>query len=84
METVAVYPGSFDPITNGHLDIIRRAAVVFETVVVGARYARTEEARRAAPAIAARFDSIRLALRNRRGRFASLRAAVSLRSLRRA
>ncbi|MFL5777721.1 MAG: pantetheine-phosphate adenylyltransferase [Chloroflexota bacterium] len=32
---VAVYPGSFDPITNGHLDIIRRAAGVFEQVVVG-------------------------------------------------
>ncbi len=35
MNTIAVYPGSFDPITNGHLDIIRRAASVFETVVVG-------------------------------------------------
>jgi pantetheine-phosphate adenylyltransferase len=33
--TVAVYPGSFDPITNGHLDVIRRAAAVFERVVVG-------------------------------------------------
>jgi pantetheine-phosphate adenylyltransferase len=33
--TVAVYPGSFDPITNGHLDIVDRAARVFERVVVG-------------------------------------------------
>ena len=32
--SVAVYPGSFDPITNGHLDIVERAAAVFETVVV--------------------------------------------------
>jgi pantetheine-phosphate adenylyltransferase len=32
--SVAVYPGSFDPITNGHLDIVERAASVFETVVV--------------------------------------------------
>ena len=32
--TVAVYPGSFDPITNGHLDVIRRARGVFETLVV--------------------------------------------------
>jgi pantetheine-phosphate adenylyltransferase len=32
--TVAVYPGSFDPVTNGHLDIIRRAAAVFDGVVV--------------------------------------------------
>ena len=33
--TVAVYPGSFDPITNGHLDILARAAAVFDRVVVG-------------------------------------------------
>lgn len=33
--SVAVYPGSFDPITNGHLDIIRRASAVFERLVVG-------------------------------------------------
>ena len=32
---VAVYPGSFDPITNGHLDIVERAANVFERVIVG-------------------------------------------------
>jgi pantetheine-phosphate adenylyltransferase len=32
--SVAVYPGSFDPITNGHLDIVERAAAVFDTVIV--------------------------------------------------
>lgn len=32
---VAVYPGSFDPVTNGHLDIIRRAAKLYDRVVVG-------------------------------------------------
>ena len=32
---IAVYPGSFDPITNGHLDIIRRAAKVYDKVVIG-------------------------------------------------
>ena len=32
--SLAVYPGSFDPITNGHLDIVERAAAVFDTVVV--------------------------------------------------
>jgi pantetheine-phosphate adenylyltransferase len=31
---VAVYPGSFDPVTNGHLDIVRRALSVFDRVVV--------------------------------------------------
>jgi pantetheine-phosphate adenylyltransferase len=34
MNKVAVYPGSFDPVTNGHLDIIERAAKTFEKVVV--------------------------------------------------
>ena len=34
MKTIAVYPGSFDPITNGHLDIIHRAATMFDRVVV--------------------------------------------------
>lgn len=32
---VALYPGSFDPVTNGHLDIIRRAATLFDKVIVG-------------------------------------------------
>ena len=31
---IAVYPGSFDPITNGHLDIINRGLKVFDTVIV--------------------------------------------------
>jgi pantetheine-phosphate adenylyltransferase len=35
MTTIAVYPGSFDPITNGHLDILGRAAAVFDIVVIG-------------------------------------------------
>jgi pantetheine-phosphate adenylyltransferase len=30
----AIYPGSFDPVTNGHMDIIERAAKVFDEVVV--------------------------------------------------
>lgn len=33
--SVAVYPGSFDPITNGHLDIIKRGAKVFDKIIVG-------------------------------------------------
>ncbi|EEG77203.1 pantetheine-phosphate adenylyltransferase [Dethiobacter alkaliphilus] len=32
--TVAIYPGSFDPVTNGHRDIIERASRVFDKVVV--------------------------------------------------
>ncbi len=35
MNTVkAIYPGSFDPLTNGHLDLIARAAKIFDHLVV--------------------------------------------------
>jgi len=32
---IAVYPGTFDPITNGHIDLIDRAAPLFEKLVIG-------------------------------------------------
>jgi pantetheine-phosphate adenylyltransferase len=35
MTRVAVFPGSFDPITNAHLDVVRRGAVLFDRLVVG-------------------------------------------------
>ena len=31
---IAIYPGSFDPVTNGHLDIIERTAKIFDKVIV--------------------------------------------------
>jgi pantetheine-phosphate adenylyltransferase len=34
MGTIAVYPGSFDPITNGHIDIIARGLEIFDGVIV--------------------------------------------------
>ena len=34
MKVLAVYPGSFDPVTNGHLDIIRRGSRLFDRIVV--------------------------------------------------
>ncbi len=34
MSKIAVYPGSFDPITNGHLEIIKRASLIFDAVIV--------------------------------------------------
>lgn len=34
MKRVAVYPGSFDPITNGHLDLIIRASKLFDEVII--------------------------------------------------
>ena len=33
-EIVAVYPGSFDPLTNGHVDIIERGARIFDSIIV--------------------------------------------------
>ena len=32
---VAIYPGSFDPVTNGHLDIITRGSKIFDKVIIG-------------------------------------------------
>ena len=34
MHTRAVYPGSFDPVTNGHIDLIQRSATLFDEVIV--------------------------------------------------
>lgn len=33
--TIAIYPGSFDPVTNGHLDIVHRAADLFDQLIIG-------------------------------------------------
>ena len=43
MKRIAIYPGSFDPITNGHLDVIERAARLFDEVIVA--LARNSEKR---------------------------------------
>lgn len=34
MEKIAIYPGSFDPLTNGHIDIIERSLKIFDKVIV--------------------------------------------------
>ncbi|TET18363.1 MAG: pantetheine-phosphate adenylyltransferase [Dehalococcoidia bacterium] len=33
--TIAIYPGSFDPVTNGHLDIVDRAVALFDQLIIG-------------------------------------------------
>jgi len=35
MKKIAIYPGSFDPITNGHIDLVHRASKLFDKVIVG-------------------------------------------------
>ncbi|HXO92912.1 MAG TPA: pantetheine-phosphate adenylyltransferase, partial [Candidatus Acidoferrum sp.] len=32
---IAIYPGTFDPVTNGHLDLISRGAAIFDKLIVG-------------------------------------------------
>ena len=34
VKKIALYPGTFDPITNGHIDLVQRAAKLFDTVIV--------------------------------------------------
>ena len=35
MNKVAIYPGTFDPITYGHIDVIKKALKLFDKIVVG-------------------------------------------------
>jgi len=34
MKKVAIYPGTFDPITNGHHDIIKRSSILFDELII--------------------------------------------------
>ncbi len=43
MQKIAVYPGSFDPITNGHLDIIERGLKLFDKIIVAILYNSTKK-----------------------------------------
>ena len=42
MNIAAIYPGTFDPITNGHLDLVNRAARIFDRVVVAVAESRNK------------------------------------------
>ena len=42
MKKIAVYNGSFDPVTNGHLDVISRGAALFDKVIVGVLHNSTK------------------------------------------
>ncbi len=56
MSKTAVYPGSFDPITNGHLDIIKRASKIFDKLYVSIL---TNSAKTSAFSLEERLDMIR-------------------------
>ena len=54
----AIYPGTFDPITVGHLDIIRRACVMFDEIIVAVAYS---EAKRPMFDLTQRIDMVKAA-----------------------
>ena len=56
----AIYPGSFDPFTNGHLDIVQRAAKLFDQVIVAAA---RNEGKNPLFNHAERLDLVRLAIK---------------------
>ncbi len=64
----AIYPGSFDPITNGHLDIIARACRIFDEVIIAVAY---NDAKQGLFTAEERLALIRLTT----GRFANARVA---------
>ena len=43
MTVKVIYPGTFDPITNGHADLIERAAKLFDHVIVGVAFNATKK-----------------------------------------
>ena len=43
MPDIAVYPGSFDPITNGHLDLLQRALKIFDHIIVAVAWNPTKQ-----------------------------------------
>ncbi|MFQ5770921.1 MAG: pantetheine-phosphate adenylyltransferase [bacterium] len=58
---LAIYPGTFDPITNGHLDIIHRAVSLFDSVIVAVT---TNPAKRPLFTVAERLHMIQKSTRN--------------------
>jgi pantetheine-phosphate adenylyltransferase len=63
---LAIYPGSFDPITNGHVDVIARAATLFDEVIVAAAI---NEAKQALFTVEERVEMMRAVT----GRFGNVR-----------
>ena len=63
-ERVAVFPGSFDPFTNGHLDIVERSLEIFDRVIVAVAYNATKDSALFSPQ--ERTEMIREATRSAR------------------
>lgn len=57
----AIYPGTFDPITNGHLDIIKRACAMFDEIIVAVAY---NEAKKPMFSLDERIDMVKKVTQN--------------------
>ena len=57
----AIYPGSFDPLTNGHLDVLQRAAKLFDKVVVAVA---TNEGKKPMFTVQDRLDLVRASIKS--------------------
>ena len=64
-EKIAVYPGSFDPFTNGHLDVVERALSIFDRVIVAV--AANPEKRQPLFTVEERIKLIEESLKSRHG-----------------
>lgn len=64
MSKTAIYPGSFDPITNGHIDIIERASKIFDRVIVTIMY---NPAKKSLFTVEERIDLIKKSLEGFKG-----------------
>ncbi len=62
MKKIAVYPGSFDPITNGHIDIIERGLKVFDEIIVAVA---VNSDKKALFTLEERVEMIRIALKDK-------------------
>lgn len=67
MQIIAIYPGTFDPITNGHLDLISRASRLYHKVIVAVAVNRSktplfslDERVALAKAVTPEFDNVRV------------------------
>ena len=64
---VAVYPGSFDPVTLGHIDIIQRTAKMFDKVIIGVLRNRSKSPLFTAEERVELFKQVWLIFRSHRG-----------------
>ena len=60
-ERIAVYPGSFDPITNGHVNLIERALAIFDRLIVAVAH---NSSKKALFTVEERLEMIRISLKN--------------------